>query len=266
MAEFEETDFNNLNSNNKESSVEVKIGDRKDKENSRQFYGRQFYENTIRALEKSGVTITPGIKTNIRKVTSEFGKITGDKEDREGIDSLTGLKTKKVFWHDLEKIIGYTRRTYFENYRKDNPQPLSLILLDLDDFRDANKKKGYLWGDKILERLGAIIRQNMRRRSDVAARFGGEEFVIVLSDCRSDAALGIAEKLKKIIETIGVTASFGLVTSLDGSESPKELFNMANVACSIAKGTREFPSVSGKSKNRVVPWETGMPKFLGKGK
>ena len=253
--------MNEIKENNfdvEKSSFKVEITNREENEASKKFWARQYYKNTIKGLKEAGVEITPQVEENMKVVANSMGNITGEKEEKQGIESLTGLKTKEIFWQNLKEIIGQTKR----NYKDGNPQPFSLILLDVDNFKDANTKSGYQWGDQILKEVGATLKDNVQRATDIVARFGGEEFCVILPDCNPENGFKIAEKVREDIKKIGITASFGLASSSDGSESPEEIFDMANVACAIAKGTEKHVAVNGEPKNRVVLWAAGMPSSL----
>lgn len=79
--------------------------------------------------------------------------------------------------------------------------PLSVIMLDLDNFKKVNDIKGHIFGDKILETIGQIIRKNIRK-SDIPIRYGGDEFLIFLPNTKIGNALKIAKKLQNIIYDI----------------------------------------------------------------
>lgn len=229
-----------------ESSSEFIFPPRKDEETPQDYWTRVMKENLDRGVSH-------------QVVAGKFGTIMGNKEEREGTDDLTGLKTKKIFWKDLEETLGHLRRQNYEG----TPQRASLVLIDLDGFKKENDTKGYLWGDNILKRVAAVLQKD-RRTEDIAFRYGGEEFCLVLAGCSLKEATEISEELRGAIVKLGITASFGVVESIDGQESPEELFNKANVACALAKGNLKHPTVTGTPKNRVVLWQTDMPPKLRK--
>ena len=100
--------------------------------------------------------------------------------------------------------------------------PLSMIMLDIDHFKEYNDAFGHPAGDQVLQQVGATLRSNLRSH-DVVARYGGEEFVVLLPATAEDAALDVAERLRAAIAGRewphrSVTASFGVATS--GAEAP----------------------------------------------
>jgi diguanylate cyclase len=95
-------------------------------------------------------------------------------------------------------------------------QPLSMLLIDIDHFKQVNDQYGHLVGDEVLKQIAALLSQNIRE-SDIVARWGGEEFVILLPDCKLSSALILAEALRTRVESDNftplerVTCSVGVV-------------------------------------------------------
>lgn len=103
-------------------------------------------------------------------------------------DGLTCLYTQKYFKESLEKEIERARRY---NY------PLSLIMCDIDHFKEFNDSYGHIAGDKAIRGVAGIIKNNVRS-SDIVARYGGEEFAVLLLETGETAALTIAKRLKSL--------------------------------------------------------------------
>jgi diguanylate cyclase (GGDEF)-like protein len=118
-------------------------------------------------------------------------------------------------------------------------RPLSLLFLDLDGFKQVNDTHGHLAGSKALVEAAAIIRGSARE-TDVAARFGGDEFSVILPDTGRDGALSVAERIRDRINacrflesdglSIHLTASIGVATLPDVAASAEELLRAADVA------------------------------------
>ncbi len=124
-----------------------------------------------------------------------------------GTDELTGLINRRGFEEHLSRELDRAAR------RK---TPLSLLLLDVDRFKSYNDDFGHLAGDEVLHRLALLLR-SQARGSDIVARFGGEEFAVILPDTPGEGALVLAERFRETIEAApwpgrGVTASFGIST------------------------------------------------------
>jgi diguanylate cyclase (GGDEF)-like protein len=101
-------------------------------------------------------------------------------------DDLTGLYNPRHFYHLLQAEIERTERY---------GRPLSLLLLDIDDFKRFNDTYGHMEGDRVLERIGATI-QRCIRRTDWAFRYGGEEFTVFMPETEGDQAEVVAERIR----------------------------------------------------------------------
>ena len=126
--------------------------------------------------------------------------------------------------------------------------PLSLLLLDIDHFKRVNDRFGHLIGDKVLISIGKTLQDNTRK-SDIAARYGGEELVLVLPNTAEKEAVTFAERLRRILEQIPYakanidtdefrcTVSIGVTSLGEESCSPTDLLHKADVALYHAKRT-----------------------------
>jgi diguanylate cyclase (GGDEF)-like protein len=137
-------------------------------------------------------------------------------------------------------------KTYFNNAielevkkSKLSGTPLSLIIFDLDHFKNLNDNFGHDAGDYVLKELSTIIRDNGIRQNDIFARYGGEEFVILLPATNLKQGFEIAERLRKLIENhqftydgkrLPVTASIGIADYRDGINNGTDLFKRADSA------------------------------------
>ncbi len=141
-------------------------------------------------------------------------------------DELTGLHNHRYFRQIYRLEFGRAKR-----YRK----PLSLIMLDVDDFKRFNDAYGHAIGDRVLETIGEIVLQTVRA-VDYAFRYGGEELVVLLPETPRDNALLVAERLRERIEEgatasltgvvdRSVTVSVGVVCYPDDGAGRDELFN-----------------------------------------
>ncbi len=145
-------------------------------------------------------------------------------------DALTGIFNRKKFDEELEKWIQYASR-YQTN--------ISLIILDLDNFKTINDNFGHLIGDKIILDMVNLIK-SIIRQTDVFARWGGEEFTILLPHTQIDEAMELAERLREAIEGYSfnnvdeVTCSFG-VASLLPDDDAHSLLHRADLLLYQAK-------------------------------
>lgn len=125
-------------------------------------------------------------------------------------DSLTKLYNPKHFFSQLK---AETRRAV--RYSR----PLSLLLLDIDNFKHYNDTYGHLEGDKVLAKTGEVLLESLRK-TDSAYRYGGEEFTVILPETGDEEAISVAERIRKRLETetfcptsdkaVHVTASIGV--------------------------------------------------------
>ncbi|MEC9485183.1 MAG: GGDEF domain-containing protein [Candidatus Izemoplasma sp.] len=158
-------------------------------------------------------------------------------------DPLTGSYNRRYLDQFLENEIARTKRT---------GNPFSMLLLDIDLFKDINDTYGHLKGDEVLENLVNTI-DNHIRQEDIIARFGGEEFIIVLVNTPKDKALKKAKQLKHLIENsnianINITVSLG-VTEYTEESTIDSLIHEADKALYYAKET---------GRNRAVLYDMEM--------
>ncbi len=105
-------------------------------------------------------------------------------------DALTGLANRRVFDETLDAEIRRSRR-----YR----WPVTVLMLDLDRFKDVNDAHGHMVGDLVLERVGGIVRHAVRD-ADAACRFGGDEFGVVLPETAREGGYAVAERIRRRVE------------------------------------------------------------------
>ena len=150
-------------------------------------------------------------------------------------DSLTGLANRAHFATLYEQQIALARR-----YGSD----LSLLFLDIDNFKDINDNYGHIAGDIALKTVADIINHE-KRDSDIAARYGGEEFVAMMPQTSSVSGYVLAERIRHTIEKklihynnlcITLTVSGGLASFPLNSQDPCDLLRMADEAVYLAKG------------------------------
>lgn len=113
------------------------------------------------------------------------------------VDSLTGLANRHAY--DSEY-----RRLWRESLAA--RAPLSVIIIDIDHFKRVNDSRGHLYGDRVLVRVASLLVQGLRGKDDFAARFGGEEFVVVLPQASQEGAMIVAERIRKLVEVAGSPA------------------------------------------------------------
>jgi len=151
-------------------------------------------------------------------------------------DSLTGLFNRLYFDEAFEHQISLAKR-----YGTD----LSVLFLDVDDFKEINDTHGHIVGDAALKKIGTIIKDS-KRDSDLAARYGGEEFVLLMPHTENFNAFILADRIRQEVEkeeftanglTYRLTISGGLASFPLNATEPAELLQMADSATYMAKGS-----------------------------
>lgn len=151
-------------------------------------------------------------------------------EEKSRTDTLTGAFNRE----GIEEVIKVGLWEWRSHYK-----PLSIVMLDIDHFKDINDTYGHAAGDKVLSELSSLV-QKYIRTDDLFARWGGEEFVLVCRNTRIGQAAVIAEKLREFIanhefgDGLQVTVSMGVAT-LNANEPLEQLFKSADDALYSAK-------------------------------
>jgi diguanylate cyclase (GGDEF)-like protein len=161
-------------------------------------------------------------------------------------DATTGLATRRTLNDGL-------LREWKRAERHD--VPLSCVMLDLDFFKRINDTFGHAAGDEVLRRMGQLLGRNTRA-SDIAGRYGGEEFCVVLPETTEDQAVAWAERLREQIaaeqftingKSLNVTSSFGVAERLADTSTTGQLVDRADQALLVAKRTGRDKVVSFRS-------------------
>jgi diguanylate cyclase (GGDEF)-like protein len=152
-------------------------------------------------------------------------------------DHLTGVANRRAFTERIAVEVERARRTR---------HPLALIMVDIDRFKVLNDTLGHLEGDRALVILAGLLANN-RRATDMVARFGGEEFALLLPGAGFDDAMMVAEKIRSSTESArmpaGCTVSAGVATFPDHAQDVHSLIASADAALYEAKAL---------GRNRVV--------------
>src|ERR1700728_4181391 len=128
-------------------------------------------------------------------------------------DALTGTYNRRYLMEQLPRELERCRRYAY---------PLSVLMCDIDHFKQLNDARGHAAGDDVLQQFAARMQKSIRSTSDWVARYGGEEFLIVLPDTGYDGAMVVAEKMRSIMSATpfstrmgdaSVTATFGVVST-----------------------------------------------------
>ena len=184
------------------------------------------------------------LQQQLQDIQSLQAKLT----DQANRDALTGLYNRRYLNDSLQREFDRCAR---------NGAPLSILLIDLDHFKQINDVHGHAAGDDVLRQVAALLQQDMRS-SDICCRYGGEEFLLVLPAMAMDAALARAEHCRtRLAEQpwladgrwVSVTLSIGVASVPAAGMAPEALIALADQALYRAKA---------EGRNRVCP-PAGLP-------
>ncbi len=146
-------------------------------------------------------------------------------------DGLTGIKTRRFFWEALSSEWKRASRS---------GRPFSVVLIDLDKFKEVNDTLGHLEGDLVLARVGRLLEQKCRQ-SNVVARYGGDEFIILMPETGTEQAQVLAERLRlwlatdPMLDEHQITGSFGVASFPLHGFSIEDLIRVADASMYVAK-------------------------------
>ncbi len=172
-------------------------------------------------------------------------------------DPLTGIPNRRVMEHDIDRYSRLARR-----YKK----PLSLVMIDIDNFKGVNDTYGHATGDEVLKKVARLIRESIRE-TDTVYRYGGEEFAVLCPETDKSGAYELAERIReKVRETrlfidgdraIYITISLGVASFPDDTEDPAELLAIADISLYRAKS-------EGKDRTATLTGSTDKELFIEK--
>lgn len=149
-------------------------------------------------------------------------------------DSLTGIYNRKYFQQELERVVSRVARSAAD---------CAVFYMDLDQFKYVNDTVGHGAGDKLLLETTELLRSHIRE-GDLLARFGGDEFTVLLYNLDREEACTVAEGIRKLFEnyqfldsgkSFNVTLTLGIACITNQTKSADEVLSQADIACNIAK-------------------------------
>jgi diguanylate cyclase (GGDEF)-like protein len=192
------------------------------------------YEHLVRYLERA-LEEKDELLRQKDALEKELRELASSLHHDASTDALTGLPNRRSFDLKAERLLLDAERV---------GRPLALLVLDIDFFKRVNDSHGHAGGDAVLTRLGRLLVAELRPE-DAPARFGGEEFVVLLPNTTAVQALSVADRIRKRVETttvafddrrIATTVSIGVATFRRGrSDESQALFERADKALYEAK-------------------------------
>lgn len=177
------------------------------------------------------------MRQKLKAAQQEMHKLNQELEHLSLSDQLTGLANRRHFDHALDQQFAWARR---------NKSPLSLVLCDVDFFKLYNDSYGHQQGDDCLSRVAKVLQEHARRPTDLACRYGGEEFAMILPETNLQGAKWVAEDIRKAISAEAiphrnskvancVSMSLGVAIYNGQYHQVKEFINAADGALYKAK-------------------------------
>lgn len=212
-----------------------------------------FHDKTQRKFETSDLIKGKVFDYVIYPIKDDLGNVD------HAVTIATDVTDKKRYQKELEKMSNidpltqiYNRRKFDEEYNKEwnsalrTNENLTIIMGDIDFFKQYNDFYGHVKGDDVLVNISSSILNNIKRSKDVLARYGGEEFIIMLPNTDLEGGLHLANKLRKKIEDLNIEhekSSFGKITmcfgvtsvKVDSNVSKKKIIKIADIALYLAK-------------------------------
>lgn len=211
--------------------------------------GREAHSAVVIRVPYSG-QFRPTVRERLQLVSNQLAAALGIARayetmvERATTDGMTQLLNHMTFRDQSQLAVERAQRS---------KRPLSVLLLDIDHFKQVNDTYGHAVGDSVIQAVAGAIRAQVRR-VDIAARYGGEEFAIVLEDTGEEGALLFAERLRAAVEGLthrssevafGVTISIGVAVYPEHAPDAEQLTENADAALYVSKQS---------GRNRVSVW------------
>jgi len=195
-------------------------------------------ETTTQNIARKELELLNGeLEAKVHKRTLELERANKQLHQQAETDFLTKLPNRLAFDRRMGENIATAKR---------NKQCLSLLIVDIDHFKNYNDKYGHNTGDIVLQKIAETIDNSLLRKTDIAARYGGEEFVILLPETDANSAFSMAEKVRTNVELLKVqygkpdmisnmTVSIGVASLLGDELNATDLLKRADKALYVAK-------------------------------
>ena len=180
----------------------------------------------------------------VEERTAELQRANNRLQTMVNIDSLTEIPNRRRMDDYLDQVWSHCL---------DAQRPLSVLVIDVDHFKQYNDRYGHLAGDKLLRKLVTVLGHCLRRSEDLLARYGGEEFLVVLPGAAAEMAYNLGERMRKEVESsdLDITISVGVATCTpDADQAVTMLVHQADEALYCAKAA---------GRNKTIPAGSSRP-------
>jgi diguanylate cyclase (GGDEF)-like protein len=210
-------------------------------------YSEHHVELLMRVAGQLSLVVEKGrLYAELLRTTAELEAANRSLSQVAALDALTGIPNRRTMDEMLENAWRRAVR---------NKAPLSLILIDIDGFKEYNDRYGHVAGDRCLVRVANEMRSALRRPDDFVARYGGEEFLAFPASTPIEVAAGLAERLRSTVEQLqleipgsGQMARITISAGVAGTDSASN----GSLADLIASADRALYSAKAGGRNRVV--------------
>ncbi|HSH43934.1 MAG TPA: diguanylate cyclase [Arenicellales bacterium] len=207
-----------------------------------------FAGSAVGAMAVAGI-MAQLLRMEVDRAETALMRSNRELERISGIDSLTGLANRRTMDAYLEREWRRLRRTN---------QPVSVLLFDVDCFKEYNDHYGHLAGDECLQKVAGVLSDVSGRSSDLVARYGGEEFVIILPGTDEGSAMELADKARERVMALRIEHRYSgvaQVVTLSAGVACAEPYQAGNPQDILHRADEALYAAKDEGRNRVVGWE-----------
>jgi len=195
-------------------------------------------DERVLAAKMTAMQRISAMRHQLIMVSHELEKVNDELQKLANADGLTGLANRRIIDEYLEKETTRSIR---------GGHPIAVIMIDLDNFKAYNDTYGHVAGDSCLKKISKVLKNTVSRPEDLAGRYGGEEFCVILPNTDLDGAMFVAERIRKNVENLKiphsgnsdknvVTLSIGVSSHIPRKQAPSnQLLSEADKALYQAK-------------------------------
>jgi diguanylate cyclase (GGDEF)-like protein len=179
----------------------------------------------------------------IKLLTDQLASANQRLEELAVTDALTGLRNRRYLYQELEREFLRARRY---------GHPFGVLLLDIDHFKKVNDEHGHPVGDRVLTLVGAVLRSTVRN-TDMAARFGGEEFMVLAPETGAESCAAFGERIRKAVAQRSADAGGGLPpVTVSIGVATTERMDITSHDLLVQRADEALYKAKGQGRNRVV--------------